>query len=161
MSEIEDLKRRLTKALDRIETGIAALKHQTAPVAAPVDEDTAALQEALEAEKVANAQLEERVKAIKSKQENMVSSLEAQVKDLSETAASDAVIMRQLKQVNAQLRENNTALRAANETGVGDAHLINKAMLAELESLRATRAADVGEMDAILADLKPLIGEGA
>lgn len=159
MSEIEELERRLNSALNRIETGVAGLARPVAD--ANTSDESNELKEALEAEKMANAQLEERVKAIKSKQENMVASLETQVKDLAQTAANDAATLRQLKQVNAQLRESNAALREANEAGVGDAHLINKAMLAELEALRATRAADVSDMDAILADLKPLIGEGA
>jgi len=66
--------------------------------------------------------------------------------------------------VNEQLRESNNALRKANEAGVGDAHLINKAMLAELEALRATRVADMGEMESIMDAIKPMIGtakEGA
>ncbi len=159
MSEIEELERRLISALNRIETGVAGLAR---PVeVADTSDQESDLQEALEAERMANAQLEERVKAIKSKQENMVASLEAQVKDLTQAAANDTATLRQLKQVNAQLRESNAALREANEAGVGDAHLINKAMLAELEALRATRAADVNDMDSILADLKPLIREGA
>jgi len=40
---------------------------------------------------------------------------------------------------------------------VGDAHLINKTMLAELEALRAARAADVAEASVILASLQPLV----
>ena len=38
-------------------------------------------------------------------------------------------------------------------------HLLNKAMLAELEALRATRLSEMAEMDEILAELKPLIGD--
>ncbi len=40
-------------------------------------------------------------------------------------------------------------------------HLLNRAMMTELEALRAARAADVAEMDEILSELKPLIGEVA
>jgi hypothetical protein len=39
--------------------------------------------------------------------------------------------------------------------------LVNKAMLAELEALRATRAADAAEMDAILQELTPIIAQEA
>ena len=38
-------------------------------------------------------------------------------------------------------------------------HLLNKAMQAELEALRATRQSETVEMDEILAELQPLIGE--
>jgi hypothetical protein len=40
---------------------------------------------------------------------------------------------------------------------VSEPHLVNKAMLAELEALRATRSADAAEMDAILEELTPII----
>ena len=53
------------------------------------------------------------------------------------------------------------ALREANEAGVGEPHLINKAMLAELEGLRATRAADAAEAAAILDRLDPLVNGAA
>ena len=49
------------------------------------------------------------------------------------------------------------ALIDANAEGVGEPHLINRAMLAELEGLRAARATDVAESSAILAALVPLI----
>jgi len=53
------------------------------------------------------------------------------------------------------------ALRTANEAGVGEPHLINKAMMAELEALRASRATDVAEADAILGALTPLVAKAA
>ena len=43
--------------------------------------------------------------------------------------------------------------------GIGDAHLVNKAMLAELDALRATRLTELAEMEEILAELSPLIAE--
>jgi hypothetical protein len=52
-------------------------------------------------------------------------------------------------------------LRAANETGVGEPHLINKAMMAELEALRAVRSSDRAEVDAIIAELEPIVGGAA
>ena len=59
--------------------------------------------------------------------------------------------------MNAQLRSNNTALRKANAAGVGDAGLINRAMEAELNGLRAAQMADREELAAVLEELKPLI----
>ena len=64
-----------------------------------------------------------------------------------------------LRLANQQLRDNNAALREANTTGVVEPHLINKAMMAELEGLRAARAADRAEMDLILADLDTVIAD--
>ena len=44
---------------------------------------------------------------------------------------------------------------------MGEPHLINKAMLAELEGLRAVHAADASEAAAILARLEPMLNGAA
>ena len=65
--------------------------------------------------------------------------------------------MQRLRAVNSQLEDNNRALREACATGQVDAALINKAMLTELESMRAARAAEQAEAGAALAALQPLV----
>ena len=45
------------------------------------------------------------------------------------------------------------------EEGVGEPHLINKAMMAELEALRAARSADVAEASSIIGALTPLLDQ--
>lgn len=155
MSDITELERRITAALDRIGSGIETLG------ATGSDGASAELAEQLEAERTANAQLEERVKAIREKQETVVGTLEAEVTKLREEIAGHFSEMSRMQQINSQLRENNAALREANAEGVGDAHLINKAMLTELEALRSARAADRAELDAVLDELRPLaVAEG-
>jgi hypothetical protein len=67
--------------------------------------------------------------------------------------------VQRVRKANDDLRASNQALRAANDAGVGEPHLINKAMMAELEALRATRAADVSETNAIIDALTPLIND--
>ena len=70
MTEITELQQRLRDALQRIGAGIEGLE----PPAAALDVDPAEierLQEALEAEKEANAQLEERLRAQREKLERM------------------------------------------------------------------------------------------
>jgi hypothetical protein len=64
-----------------------------------------------------------------------------------------------MRRVNASLREQLEALRTAQAAGVTDASLINKAMLTELETLRATRLTEIAEMDDILAALEPHLTE--
>lgn len=166
MSEIADLERRITDALARI--GQAMDRADEAPKPGPNahkqiwdDEAVAELQEALDAEKLANAQLTERVRAIKTKQDTMVQQNEILIERQREKLAKYEAEIARLSLVNDQLRQNNAALRNANESGVGDPNLINKAMLAELEGLRAVRTADREEIDTILCELKPLVGEGA
>lgn len=163
MSDIVELERRLTAALDRIGLGVAQLSSAAAPIDAPVDAgDTAAKIAELEAklaeERAVNAQLEERVKALKERQD-------AQVTDVAQAAdATKKQLVRfdrelqKLRQVNAELREINDKLRQVAETHVSEPHLINRAMQAELEALRVTRATDAAEIEAIISELRPIVG---
>jgi DNA repair exonuclease SbcCD ATPase subunit len=271
MSQIEELQSRITAAMDRIGAGVETLVDQ---MGSNADAD-AALQSALEEEKLANAQLEERLKSIKAKHaaeleaaqsaepvadgpdvdalQDELDGLKAQVADTSEidglkaelaeataklvaaeaakaeanAAAADAgeveslraeleelrakadnteevdglnieiaalkaelanserldelkselnmlraervsqadvttqldKDLQRLRKANDLLREANAALREANEVGVGEPSLINQAMLAELEALRASRATDAAEAKAILSRLEPLLAQ--
>lgn len=155
MTDISDLEQRISAALDRIGTGLSEL---ATPTQGAVDDtELTTLQEALEEERTANAQLEERVRAIRRKQERLVGSLRNEVEELREQVAGRTADTQRLETVNAQLRSNNQALRQANESGLGDSDLINSAMAAELDSLRASRGADRTELDTILSELKPLV----
>ncbi len=157
MNELSDYERRIGAALERI----AGALGRSAAAPAGGGQDVAALQEALDAERAANAQLTERVRAIKDKQETMVAALERNVARLTQQLdAQGREVMRQ-KRLNAQLTETNRSLSDAARSGVTEPHLLNRAMMTELEVLRAARAADVAEMDEILSELKPLIGEVA
>lgn len=151
MSEIKDLEERLSAALGRIAAALAT------PVVPAEDPERARLAEALEAEKVVTQQLEARVASLHEK----LRDADAEVARLKEDLVLRDALTQQFRRVNAQLRANNTALREANGQGLADAHLINKAMLSELESIRASRDADRAEIDTVLAELKPLLGESA
>ena len=161
MSDIEALQGRIMAAMDRISQGVEALS------AAPAEADTTeidALRGALEEEKLVTAQLEERIKKLKAAhaeelaaaQTAAPASAAAVSADEDRLAALDTELQR-LRKANEQLRASNAALREANEAGVGEPHLINSAMLAELEGLRAVRSADVAEASAIMDQLVPLL----
>ena len=152
MSDITELERRITGALDRIGAGLDRIGGSGG-----ASKELTQLREALETERTANAQLEERVKAIRDRQEQTVSALEAEVARLREASGSHDSELQRLRRVNEQLRQNNQALREANAEGVGDAHLINTSMMTELDALRASRAADRAELDAVLGELKPML----
>ncbi|MEO1239681.1 MAG: hypothetical protein AAFW64_08505 [Pseudomonadota bacterium] len=157
MSEIAEYQSRITSALDRIsvalETGAGGSN----------DGELAA---ALDAERTANAQLEERVRAIKEKQETTIAALEKAVADLEAEAQSlktalgdrDSGLQR-MRRVNEELRRSNTALREANAAGLADAHLVNTGMMAELEALRADHATTQAELGEIAAVLDPILSE--
>ncbi len=158
MSEIADLQARITSALDRIGSGLEGLEKPT-DGGSEDRAEIARLQTALDDERTANAQLEARVSAIKEKQEKTVNTLASEVERLRALLQAEEAMIARLSKVNSELRTNNNALRNTITAGLPDAHLINKAMMAELESLRATQAADRAELDAILAELTPLVEE--
>ncbi|MEM1301474.1 MAG: hypothetical protein AAGH17_02730 [Pseudomonadota bacterium] len=162
MSDISELEARLTHALERIRQGVAQMSATPAPAEAAVSdgEDVAALRAQLEDEQTANAQLEERVKTIRKRQEQRVKRLEVELSEATEAVARLEQSLADIKSKAEALRQSNSALRAANEENVGEPRLINKAMMAELEALRAVRRAEAEEAGAILDALKPIV-EGA
>lgn len=150
MSDIDELQRRITAAMDRVATGLEGLDKGSA-------EPDPEMVQALEDERTANAQLTERVRILKTRADSETATLRTQVEESQARMAQLDIELQRVRRANAQLTDACAALQEANAEGVGDAHLINKAMLAELEGLRAARAADVAESSAILAALGPLL----
>ncbi|MEB8386394.1 hypothetical protein OO012_04065 [Rhodobacteraceae bacterium KMM 6894] len=161
MSDIDAMQGRIMAALERIGQGLDGLGPQaTAEDKGALD----ALRQQLEDERLANAQLEERVKTLNKRAKKAEEAAEsASAGDPAHAATLRKLDseLQSLRRANQQLRDNNTALRAAGEAGVVEPHLINKAMMAELEGLRAAHATDRAEMDVILAELSQIVpGEG-
>lgn len=154
MSDISDFERRITAALDRAQQALEKLNAGSAEGG-----DTTALTAELDAERVANQQLEERVRAIKEKQETMMAQLEDEVSRLKDALKSRDAEVQAMRGVNENLRASNTALRDANAQGLAEPGLVNASMVTELDSLRAARAADRAEIDEILATLTPILKE--
>ncbi|KIC37396.1 hypothetical protein [Leisingera sp. ANG-M7] len=265
MNQIEELQGRIQAALERISAGSAALQEARAADRVKAEEATAAavqaaeaaaagaanaeLEQALDEERTANAQLEERVKVLharlkeaegdasggssassedvaamqaelellrneagdpaeKQALRSEVSRLKGQLEAAANTAANDkealedelaeakaandalqaqlqsapaggtqadapdmnaelerqneALVrldseLQQLRLANEELRASNAALRDANAQSLGDAGLINTAMEAEIEGLRAAQASDQAQVNAVLAKLEPLL----
>ena len=155
MTEITELQARITAALDRIGAGLEGL----GPARPDAGEEVARLTEALEEERTANAQLEERVRTIKEKQDGTVEVLAGEVERLRALLATEEEAVSRLSRVNADLRANNTALREAIQRGVAEPHLVNKSMMVELEALRTAQAADRAELDAVLGELNALVAD--
>lgn len=135
MSDISELERRLTAALDRISSGVAN--------AAPAI-DTAQF-ESLVAQ---NGALQDRVQRLDERASRLTDRLEDAEK---ENARLEAMI--------AALSDHTDALSSANAAGQGAGDAINAAMAAELHELRSARKADIAQMDEILAELAPAIKE--
>lgn len=157
MNEIADIRGRLEAALDRITAGLAVLHPVKADAIDPAV--LAAVQAELADERVVTAQLEERIRVLKDRQDSRVAALEAELAaQRGQMERFDADLQR-LRQSNADLRDLTGQLRAALAAQVAEPELVNRAMLAEIEALRATRAADLAEVNAVFAELRPLIEE--
>ena len=156
MKDLTELEQRLATALDRIGAGLAALPEASAPIAPQVTSD---LQRALDDELMLTAQLQERLSAVKEKDTLLQAQLNAKVDQMSRLLESQGAEIKRMRSTTVQLREVLRILREASAQGLSDPHLVNRAMLAELEALRATRQTEVAEMDEILAELAPLIEE--
>lgn len=168
MSDIEALESRILAALDRIGDGVARLPEPGALAASmaitEIEDQTGEvekLEAALAEERIVSAQLEERVKALKARQDETVDRLRSQIEEMRQQSAQVQEASERLRQVNADLRDINARLREQLSAQTAEPHLINKAMMAELEALRATRAADKAEVEAVMQELRPLIGEPA
>ena len=149
MSDISALEGRITAALDRIRRGIDAQ---------PVPEASPELRTALETERAANVELVARVQALKERQDTQIKTLTDSIeKQRTQFAALD-VEMQNLRKANADLRATNEKLRIAVTEGA-DKELVEAAITAELTAIAAERSAESAEIDAILAQLKPLIEE--
>lgn len=159
MSDINSLQGRITAALDRIGAGVSQLNKVSPQAESTAVAEAAALRGQLEEERSANAQLEERVRVLKERQDGNIAKLEKRVETQAATLAGLDAELQRLRASNAELRELNAQLRSAASDGATSPELINRATIAEVEALAAQRATDEAEIDAIITELKPLIEE--
>lgn len=179
MEKTEELERRIAGALGRIGTAVRTLAEAPPKVvetvvervvevpaaATKVSSESAAaaeirrLQAELDAQESRNAQLDDRVRLIRERQDATVATLETRIGALGAQLDAQGNEVQRLRMVNVQLREAMRGLREALTEGMADPGAINRAMLAELESLRATRLAEMAEMDEILTALDPLVSK--
>ena len=93
---------------------------------------------------------------------------EREIAELREQVAASREALAQLdgelgrmRRANDMLRDTSEDLTRALAEETGDPNLINQAMQAELEAMRAARATEKAECAAILAALDPLLAEAA
>lgn len=161
MAEIAELEHRISAALARISAGVDRLgKAEDAPSAAQAEE-IARLQALLDVERAARAEADAALAERRSTEETDVS-VRAEVARLTRQLDEQSLDNQRLRSSLAQLREELRRLREAVESGVADAPLLNRALQAELESLRAARASETTEMAEILTQLGVIVeGEEA
>ncbi|GAA6207772.1 hypothetical protein NBRC116601_10650 [Cognatishimia sp. WU-CL00825] len=186
MGEIAELENRLSSALDRIANGIDKVG-QAAPVqtndqAKDQSAEIAALRNALEDERLANAQLQERLKAVTAEAQAQSVAAEgtgggAELEMLKAGFAEEISALRQsaleereaweglsgrlvrMRRSNKLMRTNALALRRAAAENVADASLINQSLQVEFDALTAAHELERAETDVILKTLQPLLGD--
>lgn len=165
MDEITELERRILFALERIGAGVEGFDPQSVGLGlssgATSSIEVDVLKAELEAERSANAQLTERVRAIKDKQENMVVALERNAVRLAKQLEQQGAELQRQRRLNDSLTDVNKRLSDAVRAGLSDPETLNLALLSEVEAMRASRKAEMAEVEEILAELKPLVGEVA
>jgi len=113
--------------------------------------EVAQLQAALEAEREANAQLSERVRAIREKQDTTLNAMER--KYGAAVRAQEAAF----KEV-AALKAANSALIASNRKLMDEGVAFSEeGLMAELTALRAARASEANELGDIIDGLAPIL----
>lgn len=178
MEQIAELERRIAVALDRIGRGVeylAEARNTAAGVYAgdgPSDGEAGAesgidqaelarLVEALAAERDIERdmaeQAQDRLRKVKEREHNTRISLQAEIDRLSRALDEQGLEMQRIRNLVVQLRDQVRMQREAAEQNVADPALINRALQTELEAFRATRLAEMAEMDGILAELTPLV----
>lgn len=161
MEEIGELRNRIGQAFAVIAEGIERLEPPGgAGIAGQADPgELVALRATLDEERMVQSQLEERVRALKDRLDRKAAEMDAAAAAArAEMAALDHALQG-LRQSNADLRDIVGQLRGALVAQVADPALVNRAMLAEIEALRAGQAADLAEIEAVYGALRPLIGE--
>lgn len=165
MQDITELERRIAVALERIGKGVDRIPARNAAAAAPppppaqaqaaapASEDVAVLRALLEEERTANAQLQERLRAVKDKDLVVQSQLQEKVEKMTRQLDVQGLELQRMRKTAISLREQLRVLREAQAAGLAEPHLVNKAMLAELDALRATRLTEMAELDEIAAAL--------
>jgi chromosome segregation ATPase len=168
MKELAELERRISTALTRIGDGLAALPdaHAAKAVSAePVADHSAELAElrgALDAERAARIAAEERLAAAvastaASGDAGRALALQEQVDRLTKLLDVQGLDLVRLRKTVGTLRESLQSLRSAQVATLPDTAAINRALLAEVDAMRAERQSEMAELDEIIAELDPLL----
>lgn len=165
MQVLVDLERRISAALTRISEGVAAL-----PIAAEQGSDPSAdhlaeldaLRAELSAERAARAAVQAKLETAlaapaEGGESGRVAELQAQVDHLTKLLDVQGLDLVRLRKTVGTLRESLQSLRSAQVATLPDTAAINRALLAEVDAMRAERQSELAELDEIIAELDPLL----
>ena len=156
MQDLGELERRISAALERIGQGLDVLTAPQEEVEPPPPPDTTeidGLRVQLQEERFANAQLLERLRALKERDASQQAQVQEKMEKLTRQLDVQGLELQRMRRTTIGLRDQLRQLREAQAAGLAEPHLINKAMLTELEALRATRLIEIAELDEISAAL--------
>ena len=114
------------------------------------------LREELDEERMANAQLTERLKVQRERAERAAVDLRTEAVRLTVQVDEQALAMQRLVTATIRMREDLRRLRSERGQSV-DPALIDKAMAAELDAGEALRAAETVELADLVAALTPIV----
>lgn len=160
MQDITELEQRITAALERIGRGVDRLATAPRPAAPPpvaAPPGDATLRAQLDEEKALTAQLQDRLRATRDRDSK--GDQQDKIDRLTQQLDVQGLELQRMRRTTASLRDQLAQLRQAQMAGVSEPQLINKALMAELDALRATRMTEMAEMDEILAALEPHLSE--
>lgn len=148
---IEEVEAELASAKDAVEKAVEAREAVEADLVAAREAAEAAENEKIEDEEVDGAE------------DTDAGDGELDVIDLDESRDAIAQLsarLRRMRRTSRLVRGTIQVLREAAEDEIKDPSLINQAMAAELEDIKAMRAAEIAEMDVIIGALRPMLEAG-
>lgn len=159
MHDIVELERRIAAALTRIGRGLDALPPpapevapEPAPEPAPDPARQDALQAELEAERATVQRLREKLAAARDRETVLRGEQDERVAAMTHLLDVQGLELQRMRKTALHLREELRRLREAQSEGA-DPALLNRALLAELDALRATRLTEMAELDELSAAL--------
>ncbi|SFK57681.1 hypothetical protein [Shimia haliotis] len=181
-AQLEERLRAVTQKQEDAEAALAAAEKKAAEAAAEVE----GLRSTVDADSEANDEADARIDELTTKVAELEAALEVEksartVAEADAEAARSALAaagagdggealaanreameqmaqrLRRMRRMSKGVRENNERLRAVVEEKVVDAGLINDALKAEIDSLKAQREAEIAEADVILTGLAPML----
>ena len=157
--------KRLIAALDRLDHFIdraalagAAASAAAASAAAAVPDDPAGIEHSLHAAQTENQRLSNELSLLHERQQAQLVAGDAKLAAAHERLLAAGQEAARLAAANEALAAANRALLAASGDAADEARL---ALEAEIESLRATRAAEIAQMGDLMAVLDEMIGTPA
>lgn len=155
MQDIVELERRTAAALARIGRALDAL-----PPPAPVpgsDPEEVARQEAMRAELAAERatvqRLREKLAEARDRETVLRGGQDERLAALTHQLDVQGLELQRMRKTALHLREELRRLREAQSAGLTDPALLNRALLAEVDALRATRLTEMAELDELAAAL--------